>query len=307
MMEVNAARCARGRAGRLLHALGAAAVLSAAGASLAAAQPSPGAQVGAAATARPLIVGGQPARNSELPFVGLISLAGPGGEDIRLCGASLLTPSLVLTAAHCVHPETLASIQGLELRVVFDRADVRDRHLGQSRRVARNHEGNLEIHRHPQYRDDAHDYDVAVIRLEAPITGIEPVVLPTPGSDVLERPGTLATVAGWGNTSRYRGVVVMPDRLQQVRVPVVSPRECRFAYGPGYAPGNMLCAGTGGRDSCQGDSGGPLFLALPGEPAVAQIGVVSYGNGCAKRGKPGVYARLSDPVIQSWLDQYTGL
>lgn len=257
---------------------------------------------------QPLIVGGEAARDGELPFVGLITYVLPDGEEIRGCGASLLTPRVVLTAAHCLDPELLNTVEGLQVQVTFDRADVRDRDAGQTRRVARDRAGALWMELHPLYGTaTSASHDVAVMVLDAPVLGIEPVLLPTPGSDVLERPGTLVTAAGWGNTSRYSGVVISPDRLQQVQLPVVSPMECRFAYGSEFDPASMLCAGVGGRDSCQGDSGGPLFLAVPGEPAVAQIGVVSFGDGCARRGKPGVYTRLSDPSIQAWLDDYTGL
>lgn len=65
----------------------------------------------------------------------------------------------------------------------------------------------------------------------------------------------------------------------------------------------VLCAGhlAGGKDSCQGDSGGPLMLPVHegGEFPFYQIGVVSYGIGCANRGLPGVYANV--PYFADWI------
>jgi secreted trypsin-like serine protease len=71
-------------------------------------------------------------------------------------------------------------------------------------------------------------------------------------------------------------------------VPVVGGAGCRTGY-PEYSPSSMLCAGypEGGIDACKGDSGGPLVVDG------GLIGIVSYGEGCAKPGKPGVYTRVS--------------
>lgn len=57
----------------------------------------------------------------------------------------------------------------------------------------------------------------------------------------------------------------------------------------------MFCAGymEGKRDACIGDSGGPLVLNG------AQIGIVSFGKGCAERDRPGVYTNVA--AVREWV------
>lgn len=98
-------------------------------------------------------------------------------------------------------------------------------------------------------------------------------------------------VTGWG-AIREGGPT--SDTLQEVQVPIMSNSECRKSkYGERRITDNMLCAGykDGGKDSCQGDSGGPLHVVQHGQHQLA--GVVSWGEGCAKGGYPGVYARVN--------------
>lgn len=268
----------------------------------------PGADHAGVGPVTPMIIGGAAVPDGKYPFVGSIVARLPDGTEGGGCGASLLTPLIVLTAAHCVDDLIGGAHPEVNYAVVFDRADLRHVKKGQRVPVALNKRGARKIFLHPNWDSEGEgfEYDVALLVLEHPVVGIEPVVLPSPGSDVFERPGTQATVAGWGNMSPYTGVSDFPYRLREVRVPVVSPRECRYAYDLDYDEESMLCAGRTMRDSCAGDSGGPLFLPLAGERAVVQIGVVSFGNGCGKTGSPGIYTRLSSPEIQEWMEFYTG-
>ena len=97
------------------------------------------------------------------------------------------------------------------------------------------------------------------------------------------------TVMGWGAT-REGGP--QSAALRKATVPFVSDASCGRAY-PELAPATEICAGfqQGGVDTCQGDSGGPMIKTLS-TGAVREVGIVSYGNGCARPGFPGVYGEV---------------
>ncbi|MNT55643.1 Trypsin [compost metagenome] len=94
----------------------------------------------------------------------------------------------------------------------------------------------------------------------------------------------------------------LPARLQKVDVPLVTTESCNISY-KNEITDRMMCAGfpEGGKDSCQGDSGGPL-VAKTTDNQTYLIGVVSWGTGCARAGKPGVYAKVS--YATSWIQSY---
>jgi hypothetical protein len=106
-------------------------------------------------------------------------------------------------------------------------------------------------------------------------------------------------VVGFGDLQS--GSQTYPDFLQEVNVPAVAHSKCNQQYSGRIDQATMFCAGLdqGGKDSCQGDSGGPIVRIVNG--VHTQVGVVSWGDGCALAGKPGVYARTSVQIkwIQS--------
>ena len=141
----------------------------------------------------PKIVGGQPVPNGKYKFQAALLAQSFGSNDFerQYCGGSLITPFEVLTAAHCV--EFIGDEPGMvplsDLRVVVGRT-VLTSTQGQKRRAAA-------IDIHPRWDPVNFSFDVAVVHLASPINGITPIMLVTPGVDALERPGTLATVTGW--------------------------------------------------------------------------------------------------------------
>ncbi|MGP4020083.1 S1 family peptidase [Saccharopolyspora sp. 5N708] len=213
----------------------------------------------------PKIIGGEDADIADHPFT--VALVTPDGQ--QFCGGSLVAPTKVVTAAHC----TVGSQPG-DINVVSGRTEMSSQ------------DGTVspvtDIWVHPEYTDATQGFDVSVLTLEAPVqeTPIELATADDPGY----APDTEATILGWGNTSEGGQ---QSDHLQRAAVPVSSDETCQGAYAE-YNPDAMVCAGLpeGGVDTCQGDSGGPMVVNNK------LIGVTSWGEGCARPGKPGVYARV---------------
>lgn len=225
-----------------------------------------GGSVAAAAAGQPSIVGGEPAAIEDYPWtVSIFKRDGPW------CGASLVAPTKLVSAAHCFRGDEEA-----EYTAVAGASD-----LTSLDRIVSEVE---EVWVHPSYRDVTRGYDVAVLTLSAPIDA-PPVSLAVPGDEDLYDEGTMATTLGWGNTEEGGEP---STELMKVDVPVTSGETCGEAFGESYEAEAMVCAGypEGGKDACQGDSGGPLVI--DGKLA----GVVSWGRGCARPGIPGVYTRL---------------
>jgi secreted trypsin-like serine protease len=256
----------------------------------------------------PKIVGGTSVPDGKYRFQAALLAQSFGNDDFQrqYCGGSLITPFEVLTAAHCVEfiGDAPGQIPLSDLRVVVGRT-VLTSTQGQKRRA-------VAIDIHPRWDPVTFSFDVAVIHLASAVNGIKPVMLVTPGVDALERPGTLATVTGWGNTIQQPvgpggGGIHYPDRMREAQVPIVSRAECQTVYTNAGDPidATMLCAGRTNLDTCQGDSGGPLFFNAAGGGFI-QAGITSWGNGCGATGFPGVYTRLSNRGVGNFVLSVTG-
>ena len=112
-------------------------------------------------------------------------------------------------------------------------------------------------------------------------------------------PGVSTEIVGFGVTSEGGDA---PDTLQQAVVPVLADASCAQQVGSSYEDRTQLCAGypQGGTDTCQGDSGGPMFGRTAGGE-LRVVGATSFGEGCARPGKPGVYARVGDSLLREWI------
>ncbi|WP_116113665.1 S1 family peptidase [Austwickia chelonae] len=183
--------------------------------------------------------------------------------------------------------------------LVIGRTKLSDTSQGVVRKIAREGEAKeAKIAVHPKYGKET-GFDIAIVLLDQDVSGVMPVRIPTGNTDSLLAPGAMATVAGWGNMDT--DLFQFPDRLRKVDVPILSDEECLTNAGKSYNPKSDICAGRKGKDSCQGDSGGPLMRKIPGRDEYFQIGVVSWGAGCAAQGGPGFYTSVSSSEVMDGL------
>jgi trypsin len=255
--------------------------------------PASPAAAGAAGSGSSRIVGGYTPPPSEWPWMTALlhsESATPGQNDFdrQFCGGALVQPAIVLTAAHCVADEVATGVQVL---------------LGRENLLAAGGEkiDVTSIATHPSFSPTTMRNDVAILRLARSSSyQSEPAFDP----NLTLNEGDRLVVMGWGLTQE--GGSASPSLLA-ADVPLIADATCQNLYATftiQYDPSTMLCTGfsDGGVDSCQGDSGGPL-MAPDATYGWLPVGVVSFGDGCARPSRPGVYAWLQATSIVDWLVQ----
>ena len=241
------------------------------------------------------IVGGTAVQDGKYPFVtALLDKRAYGSAyDRQFCGGTLIDRDSVLTAAHCIEGSGAGAS---DLQITAGRT-VLDSSQGQVRGVSR-----VDVHPRYSYYSRSQSYDVAVLTLRRPVSGIAPVKRANASQEHLESPGRNLTVAGWGNTEQQpasgSGGQNYPNRMREAQVPVVSDSQARQSY-PSYASALSVASGKTGKDSCQGDSGGPMFARTNNGPV--QVGITSYGTGCGAPGYPGVYTEVNAAAISNFI------
>lgn len=260
------------------------------------------------------IVGGFPVNITQVPWQAAFYKHG-----VQVCGGSIIGSRWILTAAHCISKNF----------------NPRQHHVGVGS-TDKFWGGQLNLIDsyivHEKFDIDSVDYDYALLRLKEEIRfneGVQTIQLPSVNDGYIEA-GTLCLVSGWGITmnssesNRY---------LRAVEVPIVDHDLCNEAY-EGDITARMLCAGyfeEGGKDgeysinstkmqcillncfepylgsitACSGDSGGPMVTFNSSTKSPILVGIVSWGQGCAEPGSPGVYGRVA--AARDWIHSHTGI
>lgn len=275
---------------------------------------------------KPLIVGGINAEPGEFPNMASLGTYQDDGSIMWFCGGSLITPSFVLTAAHCLLDVKIDAnlVVGLgDHDLTTPSTHVLHRLIGEmpeglemaTTTVSSNFvpvEQLINVSKsdsHPDYRKFYHD--IALLQLQRPAVltnRVLPACLPTSVPDRYTAE-SIFTVIGWGDIGYRRPLVEKHGSkvLQKVNVGHIEATRCShyFSQLPLGVTTDIICAGTENKDSCQGDSGGPLMqkAQLASDAGYCQpqmvVGVVSAGPGCTGLG---TYARVA-----SYIDWITGM
>ncbi|XP_010142877.1 PREDICTED: transmembrane protease serine 11E-like, partial [Buceros rhinoceros silvestris] len=239
-------------------------------------------------------------KSSSLRIVGGLSSAETGDwpwqaslqyNNIHRCGATLISNKWLVSAAHCFrdmgHPQKWSATFGALLKPPSLKRSVKT------------------IIIHEKYRYPEHDYDIALVKLSNRVeftSSIHHVCLPEPSQTFPY--DTSAVITGWGALTNDGPT---PNTLQEATVKLIDSNTCnREEVYDGDITPRMLCAGylEGGVDACQGDSGGPLVT--PDTRLMWYlVGIVSWGDECAKPNKPGVYTRVT--YFRDWITSKTGI
>ena len=231
------------------------------------------------------IVGGDDASPGEYPAVAQISYGA------FLCTGTLIAPDTVLTAGHC------SSMTGVAVSSPISwPAPLIDVRIGGHRDGEGEAAKVSKVTIPPQYllSDGS---DISILKLTKASTKT-PVKVAGASDRASWSAGTMETIAGWGVTEEGGDA---PDVLQEAQVPITTDAYCANAY-DNFDATTMVCAGfpQGGVDTCQGDSGGPMF-GTSAAGGLRVVGSTSFGEGCARPGKPGVYARVADAPLREWI------
>lgn len=251
-------------------------------------------------TVQTRIIGGTSADEGEWPStVALVRINEQSLFQRQFCAATLISSRWAVTAGHCLFDGFGTQLDAASLRVAMGFTDLANESQASEVVVA-----NLFVHPDYDNSNSSSPHDIALIELATPTS--QPFMRIFDG-DARDMVGESSVVVGWGATNFNDPTrPLFPSELNEVFLPIVSAAVCNAPQSyNGIITEGQICAGfpQGGRDSCLGDSGGPLMALQNGE--YRQIGVVSFGRGCAEPNFYGVYSRVA--FYKLWISEITGI
>jgi secreted trypsin-like serine protease len=266
------------------------------------------------------VVGGTTARAKDWPGLAVLRIhASEEKSSLYLCGATAIHKDWVVTAAHCVaniKPDLQTefvnrqqkSISGT-IQVVMgvdDLNSVKDENVYEVDKIIK----------HEEFTDAVKGKNIALLKLKRPYAGPLARLSLEANTDPQTPPGARVGVTGYGSlraaapvnayrTSNGEEYLAGSRRLLEAFLPTVATTACKARYPAAKIDEEEICAGfeQGGLDACQGDSGGAL-VAIDGRGCPYQVGIISWGAGCAAPKDYGVYTRIS--YHARWLERHVG-